>query len=481
MEKNQTNDSQTSTVVLTMSFITTKASLFLDSKSRGYYYFGTAPPPGVSQGGGSVPCPCEMKIHDGRSKLRELTLDECGFELVDCPTAVSTEDFYKIQDENDREGVLTKRYFQELESFLMKKLGCDKIVFIHSQVRNQDRAGGNVQGYAVGGPHTDSSVLSGDELALQVLQKQKERDDSFDVHQYQRYLYLNVWRNISEDPIEDYPLAMLDERTTVKPDDYLPRDLFMPGGVHIVQYGLNARHADQHQWYYFPKMSKNEAILFKQVDSDWTQKSRVCFHMAVRDLNAPKDAKPRESIEVRMLCFWKRASVDSMPSEKVSRALATSDSNHGSPATGLHSATFLQLSMALILKLPLIGRLVSWVSSNPLVSIVLQMVAASHREYPPYSGEPNDYVSRVTATLEMWEMWPAFVRKGIERKLSTMTPADGGPYITNLIAQDGAGNNGMKKFTKEQQSAVVAACLEDKAYMKVLNDKFESIFLKEAN
>lgn len=44
-----------------------------------------------------------------------------------------------------------------------------------------------------------------------------------------RFLYVNAWRNISDSPIEDNHLAMLDERTTVKPDDYLVADLYQQG------------------------------------------------------------------------------------------------------------------------------------------------------------------------------------------------------------------------------------------------------------
>ena len=46
-----------------------------------------------------------------------------------------------------------------------------------------------------------------------------------DVGAYKRYCYLNLWRNIGQDPIVDNHLAVLDERTVVKPDDYIPKDL----------------------------------------------------------------------------------------------------------------------------------------------------------------------------------------------------------------------------------------------------------------
>ena len=47
---------------------------------------------------------------------------------------------------------------------------------------------------------------------------------------------------------------MVDERTTVKPDDYIVKDLYGKG-FSAVQYGLNARHANNYKWY-FKKPSK---------------------------------------------------------------------------------------------------------------------------------------------------------------------------------------------------------------------------------
>jgi hypothetical protein len=41
-----------------------------------------------------------------------------------------------------------------------------------------------------------------------------------------RFVYVNAWRNIALTPIEDNHLAMLNEQTTVKPDDYIIADLY---------------------------------------------------------------------------------------------------------------------------------------------------------------------------------------------------------------------------------------------------------------
>merc|ERR1712232_1151153 len=70
-----------------------------------------------------------------------LTLDVCSFELVRIPTVLSTDDFYKLQDawKEDAKSVqdLKQRYYAEVETFVKQKLKCDKVVFLHHQVRRR--------------------------------------------------------------------------------------------------------------------------------------------------------------------------------------------------------------------------------------------------------------------------------------------------------------------------------------------------------
>ena len=41
-----------------------------------------------------------------------------------------------------------------------------------------------------------------------------------------RFLYINAWRNISDTPIGNDHLAVCDETSLVKPDDYIVTDFF---------------------------------------------------------------------------------------------------------------------------------------------------------------------------------------------------------------------------------------------------------------
>ena len=41
-----------------------------------------------------------------------------------------------------------------------------------------------------------------------------------------RFMYLTAWRNIADTPVRNDHLVLCDERSVVKPDDYMVRDFF---------------------------------------------------------------------------------------------------------------------------------------------------------------------------------------------------------------------------------------------------------------
>ena len=59
-----------------------------------------------------------------------------------------------------------------------------------------------------------------------------------------------------------------------------------------------------HRWYYFPKMARNEALVFKVYDSEKDGRARFTAHTAFDDPTTPAAAPPRESIEMRTIAFF---------------------------------------------------------------------------------------------------------------------------------------------------------------------------------
>ncbi|MGH8309979.1 MAG: CmcJ/NvfI family oxidoreductase, partial [Steroidobacteraceae bacterium] len=62
-------------------------------------------------------------------------------------------------------------------------------------------------------------------------------------------------------------------------------------------------HRAQHEWYYFPNMSRDEVLLLKGFDTD-ASRARFGAHTSFSDPNTPADALPRESIEARAFAFF---------------------------------------------------------------------------------------------------------------------------------------------------------------------------------
>lgn len=66
---------------------------------------------------------------------------------------------------------------------------------------------------------------------------------------------------------------------------------------------LALNHKEEHSWYYYPEMEKEECILFYVYDKNEENPGEV-FHTAFDDPKTPANAPDRESIECRaILCF----------------------------------------------------------------------------------------------------------------------------------------------------------------------------------
>lgn len=435
------------------SYIKVPIYLAVDDKTRHWAYFRQMPRSSEERkasihkedyGGGTVNR--EIKVYDGRGNI-ELKFDDASFELVDCPTQLSTSDFYKLQG-GDTD--LKDKYYKEIEEYVKRKLGCDKVVCIHSQVRNASKIDEDdgVAGYAGGGPHTDSSPVSSDQLAISLNPENTK---------YERYCYANLWRNIADTPIENNHLAMLDERTTVKPDDYITRDLF-GDGYDVVQYGLNARHAEStHKWYYFPGMTKNEGILFKQMDSDWTKKGRICFHMSVEE-EKKESSPPRESIELRFVCYWEKAAFDTMPTEENTNAKLIKNpvDLSNAPVVGLNETSSLRLIIELVI------RYISFISFGFLVF-------GKSKEKSNYSGNPKDYLDQFLKTVDSYPSWPTFAQTWVkgQMKQGGKEPEKGIAAITKELVNDTMGYQKTKNFATGEKEEIVKFLLADPDFTKV--------------
>ena len=114
----------------------------------------------------------------------------------------------------------------------------------------------------------------------------------------------NLWRRFDKDGL-DAPFAVCDS-STVSEQELIPTDLYnyLDGEegftVEIYQSSFN----DQHQWYYYPEMKKDEVLMFKTFDS-LEKPFLPTLHSAFDESSLRKNVSPRESIEVRAICLFK--------------------------------------------------------------------------------------------------------------------------------------------------------------------------------
>ena len=95
------------------------------------------------------------------------------------------------------------------------------------------------------------------------------------------------------------PLAVCDEASVPEADRF-KYELLFPDRTGE-NYSL--RHSADHKWRYFPRMTKDECLVFKVYDKK-ADGPRFVFHTAFDDPSSPADAPPRKSIEVRAVAFY---------------------------------------------------------------------------------------------------------------------------------------------------------------------------------
>lgn len=113
-----------------------------------------------------------------------------------------------------------------------------------------------------------------------------------------RWSVVNVWRHISSDNVlAATPLGLLDDTTVAwNTEEVLLYPITMQGTV-AFNYAL--QYSPRHAWYYFPRMTRAEVLLFQAYASPGQPGPRAVFHTAF-ELPGQQRAY-RESLEVRCI------------------------------------------------------------------------------------------------------------------------------------------------------------------------------------
>lgn len=135
-------------------------------------------------------------------------------------------------------------------------------------------------------------------------------------YQFRRFVAINFWRPFTPPP-QDWPLGLCSGRA-IGPDEGRPHGILHVDALPRVEdvpevlpddpsqpksYDFSAfQFSPSHEWYYFPDMTIDEVVLFKNYDSERIGPWRVP-HAGFKDPGCP-ETQPRESIEVRLGVFY---------------------------------------------------------------------------------------------------------------------------------------------------------------------------------
>ncbi|MEK9644402.1 MAG: CmcJ/NvfI family oxidoreductase [Alphaproteobacteria bacterium] len=227
-----------------------------------------------------------MRILDGRPLRGTFDIETHGFTFVDHPTAMK--DFFDADE-------LKSVYYREVEALVKRETGASRVVVFDHTLRSgdEDTRNAHLLREPVTRVHNDYTDWSGPQRVRDVL------PDEADELLERRFAVVQVWRAI-RNPIESHPLGICDARTLADEDLVISERRYPDRIGQTYQISYNPAH----EWYYFPRMARDEALVFKVYDSATDGRARFTAHSAFVDPTSPPDAAPRESIEMRTFAFF---------------------------------------------------------------------------------------------------------------------------------------------------------------------------------
>lgn len=227
-----------------------------------------------------------VDVRDGRRSACEFSLDQNGFVFVEHRTAVK--DFFDPEE-------LKSVYYPEVEALITDVSGAKRVHVFDHTLRSGDE--GEREARLIREPvlsaHNDYTEWSGPNRVRELM------GDEAESLLRRRFAIIQVWRAISQ-PIESNPLAVADAGS-IAVEDLLVAERRYP---HRVGQTYRLKYSPRHRWFYFPRMRRDEALVFKVYDSAKDGRARFTPHTSFDDPSTPPGAPPRQSIEARALAFF---------------------------------------------------------------------------------------------------------------------------------------------------------------------------------
>lgn len=235
-----------------------------------------------------------IRLYDARAAA-DISLAKTGFELAAFDSGV--EDFAD-------EAVVTSAYYKEVRRLVKAKTGASYAFVIGHLQRDGQHWGDGPKGGGVYAQAVHADMNQFFETSSRSTMDPRLRAALTGKH----WAIFNVWRSKDfEADVEMWPLAVCDS-SSVSAEDIahceIPPDS-RPGGPDLRFFTLRLAQNDRQRFYVFPRMSAREYLIFKQYDTrEPEQHLRQCFHSAVEDPHTSAHARPRRSIEVRVVAVF---------------------------------------------------------------------------------------------------------------------------------------------------------------------------------
>jgi len=228
-----------------------------------------------------------VAIRNGRPRADAFAIEREGFVFERHRSAMR--DFY---DDAEVEAV----YYPETAALVKQATGAAHVVVFDHTVRastEATRAEKSVR-EPVRIAHNDYTDRSAPQRVRDLLPA-----DEAEARLSGRFAVVQVWRPIGA-PVQRTPLAICDAQSIADGDLKVTELRYEDRVGEVLQLAFNPLHS----WYYFPKMTRDEALVFKCYDSLKDGRARFTAHSAFDDPNTPVNAPERESIEMRTFAFY---------------------------------------------------------------------------------------------------------------------------------------------------------------------------------
>ena len=250
-----------------------------------YYFYDPDPGLQLNPPGTDVQ---EVEIRDGWALAASFDPDREGFCLADFPDSFNA---------FDDEAAIKSTFYDQAIAFVKEQTGAKRVVVFDHTLRRRLAADLAAQTTtsrpAVLLVHSDYTPNSGVQRVRDIVPDEAEELLKG------RVAFYNVWKPLF-DVVEELPLACCDAQSQLD-DDLMVMQLKYrerTGEIYVL------RHNPDHRWWYFPRMTPDQALLLKTYDSETDGRARFMGHTAFEDPNTPAGAKKRQSVEIRTMAFF---------------------------------------------------------------------------------------------------------------------------------------------------------------------------------